>query len=257
MEDKLEVEEKLNLLSVEHDYNKILRMEEISLRMKSRISWLKVGNRNTKFSHKMASWKGAMNSLNMLMIDGEWVYDQVKIRDVVEKFYAHFDTDPFPIRPELEGVDFDHISEDQHWWLERPFFVEEVKMALNSMEEDKAPGPNGCPTKFLLACWDMVGTDVMAIFSDFHSKDQWCKCLRVTFIIFIPKKKGTVELKDFRPISLVGCIYKLLAKTLAICLKSILGDVIFESQHAFLPERQMTDCSLLANEITDAMVREG
>lgn len=98
---------------------------------------------------------------------------------------------------------------------------------------------------------------MMAIFSEFHSKDQWCKCLSATFITLIPKKKGVADLNDFRPISLVGCIYKLLAKTLALRLKSVLGDVISESQHAFILGRQTIDCALIANEITDAMVREG
>lgn len=41
----------------------------------------------------------------------------------------------------------------------------------------------------------------------------WCKILSVTFITLIPKKSGAAEFKDFRPISLVGCMYKLLAKT--------------------------------------------
>lgn len=47
--------------------------------------------------------------------------------------------------------------------------MEEVLEALNSMEDDKAPGPNGFPTKFFKVCWDMVGGEVIEVFEAFHS----------------------------------------------------------------------------------------
>ena len=43
------------------------------------------------------------------------------------------------------------------------------------------------------------------------------KCLRnlsTTFITLIPKKHAAEELKDFRPISLIGGVYKIIAKLL-------------------------------------------
>lgn len=91
----------------------------------------------------------------------------------MEQYYTHLYTYHFLSWSELEEVDFERISVDQCWWLERPFTLEEVEMVLNSMEEDKAQGPDGFPTKFIQACWDVVGSNVMAVFSDFHSKNQW------------------------------------------------------------------------------------
>lgn len=109
---------------------------------------------------------------------------------------------------------------------------------------------------FLKVCWDVVGKEVMTVFEAFHRRDQWCKYLSATFITLIPKKKGAAQIKEFRLISLVGCLYKLLAKTLAIRLKTFFPSIISESQNAFLPERQITDCSL-SNECIDAMQKEG
>lgn len=158
-----------------------------------------------------------------------------------------------PIRPTLQGVEFEHISDDMSRWLERPFLEEEVIFTLNSMEEYKAPDSDGFPTKIFKIFWEVVAKDIMTVFADFHSKDSWCRSLSATFITLILKKNGAVELKDFRPISLVGSMYKLLSKTLVICFKSSLVDIISNSQQAFLPSRHMTDCSLLANEYLDAM----
>lgn len=87
--------------------------------------------------------------------------DQEKIKDSIEEYFMRLYTDPLPDRPKLVGIEFDRISEDQQRWLERPFLEEEVKLALNSMKDDKGPGPDGFPTKFLQVCWDVVGGKAM------------------------------------------------------------------------------------------------
>lgn len=44
------------------------------------------------------------------------------------------------------------------------------------------------------------------------------KNLNITLLVLIPKKGGVEDLKDFRPISLVGALYKLLAKVYVLLL---------------------------------------
>lgn len=84
-------------------------------------------------------------------MEGKWVYNQEQIRDMVERYYRHLYTDPIPDRPVLEGVAFDCITSDQSRGMDRPFTNEEILEALKGMEEDKAPGPDGFPIKFLSA----------------------------------------------------------------------------------------------------------
>ncbi|KAL6334230.1 hypothetical protein AAG906_007477 [Vitis piasezkii] len=69
----------------------------------------------------------------------------------------------------------------------------------------------------------------------------------------VPSLDGIEDLKDFRPISLVGILYKLLAKVLANRLKKVMGKIVSKSQNTFVEGRQILDASLIANEAIDSM----
>ena len=53
------------------------------------------------------------------------------------------------------------------------------------------------------------------MFKDFFETGKFVRSLNTTFIVLVPKKSGAGDLKDFRPISLVNSLYKLISKVLA------------------------------------------
>ncbi|RVW67778.1 hypothetical protein CK203_062452 [Vitis vinifera] len=69
------------------------------------------------------------------------------------------------------------------------------------------------------------------------------------------KPEGVDDLKDFRPISLVGELYKLLAKVLANRLKKVTGFLVSDFQHAFVAGRQILDVVLIANKAIDSRIK--
>ena len=97
-------------------------------------------------------------------------------------------------------------------WLERPFEETEIYEVIKEFNGDKSPSPDGFSMAFFQACWGILKSDTMAVFHHFHVVGQFEKSLNATFIALIPKKADTVEVKDFRPISLVGGFIKFLLK---------------------------------------------
>lgn len=75
-----------------------------------------------------------------------------------------------------------------------------------------------------------------------------CRC-NSNFIALIPKIIDANMVKDFRPISLIGSLYKIIAKVLANRLVGVLSDLINEVQSAFVADKQILDGPFILNEV--------
>ena len=85
----------------------------------------------------------------------------------------------------------------------------------------------------------------MDFFVYFHRHSVFEQSLNASFLTIIPKKSNVVNILDFRPISLVGSVYKLLSKMLANKLRAVLDNLIFETQNSFVGVgRFWIQCSL-------------
>ncbi|RVX19154.1 CLIP-associated protein [Vitis vinifera] len=112
---------------------------------------------------------------------------------------------------------------------------------LKRQEIEKDPTSNSNPSKTLLS--HITSTP-----------RSFANSLNTTFLVLIPKKGGAEDLGDFRPINLLGGLYKLLAKVLANRLKKV-EKVVSMDQNAFVRGRQILDASLIANEASSRTPR--
>ena len=67
----------------------------------------------------------------------------------------------------------------------------------------------------------------------------------------LSQRRQAIELRDFRPISLIGGVYKIIAKLLAERLKKVISKLVNKHQMAFIKGRHIMDAALIASECVD------
>nr|CAN70698.1 hypothetical protein VITISV_029728 [Vitis vinifera] len=122
---------------------------------------------------------------------------------------------------------------------------------------DKAPGPDGFTIAMFQDCWDVIKKDLVRVFAEFHKSGIINQSTNASFIVLLPKKSMSKKISDYRPISLITSIYKIIAKVLAGRLRGILHETIHFTQGAFVQGRRILDAILIANEIVDEKKRSG
>ncbi|GKD57735.1 RNA-directed DNA polymerase, eukaryota, reverse transcriptase zinc-binding domain protein, partial [Tanacetum coccineum] len=151
-------------------------------------------------------------------------------------------------RPHFLSNLFKTLSEYDILILDAPFSCEEIKEAVWNYGGSKAPGPDKFTFKFIKHHWDTLGNDFINMIKRFEIDSHIPRGCNSSFIALVPKN-NPLDINDFRPISFIGCQYKVIAKVLANRLIQVVHSVISEVQMACIKGRQIIDGPFMVNEI--------
>jgi len=205
-------------------------------RQKARINWLKYGDCCTKFFHSSLRWRRIRNEVKGVEIRGFWCEEPCTVRSEAKKlFESRFKaTKDYGVR--VDEVEFKSLSPEASLRLIEAFSEEEVKEVVWQCEGSKSPGPDGFNFNFIKKSWNSLKADFVA--------GVIPKGCNASFIALVPKVREPCKLDQFRPISLVGAIYKVISKVLAGGIKKVLPTIIDGSQSAFIKDRGLADSVL-------------
>ncbi|KAL0329540.1 UNVERIFIED_CONTAM: hypothetical protein Sradi_4940700 [Sesamum radiatum] len=110
----------------------------------------------------------------------------------------------------------------------------DVKLAVFQINDNKAPGPNGCTSCFFKKAWNIMGDLICRAITDFFRSGWMLRQLNHTIIALVPKFMHSHSVADYRPISCCNVIYKVITKIIADCLSPALEHLIDSSQAAFV-----------------------
>jgi len=189
----------------------------------SRMQWLREGDANSRFFHGIMSSRSRRNAIPFFLVDGVLVERVNNVHAVMfSNFPSHFR--PRRVnRPSMDTLHFRSLSCREGAGLTKSFSMDEVKAAVWDCDNFKCPGPDGITFGFIKDFWDILKDDVMRFLAEIHRNGKLTKGINSTFITLIPKVYSHQRLNDFRPISLVGSMYKILAKVLANRLRMVIG----------------------------------
>lgn len=226
--------------------------EELYWKIRSKQIWLEEGDGNTKFFHRIASHRKRKNTISALEIEGQISNNIPEISNHISQYYK-----------EIFGVPgIKYASLDQHFWADnelvtqeenssliQPFSEEEIKVAVFASDPTGAPGPDGFTFKFYQHFWDVVKFDLLTLVAMFFLNQVDLSKLNKASVCLIPKEEAAIHIKQFRPISLVNCSFKIISKLLTNRLEVIIDRLIDVTQAAFIKGRYILDNVVLGHEI--------
>lgn len=102
---------------------------------------------------------------------------------------------------------------------------------------------------FFKSCWDIIHHEVLEFVEEFYHNALLPKVVTSSILTLIPKKDHPRSPFEYRPISFIGSVDKIISKLLALRLKKVLGSVISSCQYAFLLYRQIKHGVLVVNKV--------
>lgn len=235
----------------------VLKSIDATIFQRARSKWLREGDTNSKYFHVCIKSRRNMNSIAALNTPLGWVEGPNEVRAATVSFFKNLFSKEEWDRLTLDGVVFPTLSEGENNTLIAPFSLEEIEDAVKSSDSSKCPRPDGFNFAFIKEFWDIMKYEVRIMFDQFFGNDCLPRCLLSYFLTLIPKVKSPQGLSDFRPISLLGCWYKILSKVLANRLANAIGNLIPKTQSAFLKGRQLVEGVVVVNEVIDYAKKMG
>ncbi|RVW23363.1 hypothetical protein CK203_100781 [Vitis vinifera] len=127
------------------EWKELLLRKEVHWRQKARVMWVKEGDCNSKFFHRVAN-----DSRNRMYIK------------ILENGGALLDNN--------DRLDWSPISAGSASWLELPITEKEICKAIFQLDRDKAPRPNGFTIAMFQECCNVIKEDLARVIAKVLSR---------------------------------------------------------------------------------------
>lgn len=152
---QLTADEKAAKCKSKSEFWRLSKLSESLWRQKSRVNWLKLGDKNTRFFQAIANNIFKRNMVGSILVNGRMLEDPLDIKEAVDDFSSNFMEER--VCRAVLGGDFPRIlSQDAANQLEKEFEEGEIMAAMKGCNNNKAPGPDGFNFSFIKKSWEFM-----------------------------------------------------------------------------------------------------
>lgn len=157
----------------------------------------------------------------LLKDDGSSIEDKEDILKEVQCFYGVIfqsegdNSKVLAARRELLQYTTIWVTEEQRVAIEKIPDDEELRKTLLALPKGTSPGLDGMTSEVLLASWSFTQVCCLAMVQHFWATGDLPHSTTAGVMKVIPKKADKQKLKDWRPLTMLTIVYKLIAKLLS------------------------------------------
>lgn len=234
-------EERLLISNLKSRILALAVLNKIKIRQRSRQTWLKEGDVNSKFFHIKANSRRRKNFIHSLQTPSGVA---ISAQDKEEELFRFFKERLGTCFQRSSGINWNVLDLPSLDLadLEEDISEEELKEIVLSMPPEKAPGPDGFIGAFYKMAWEIIKDDLFAAVTFFFNLNtSHLHDLNSAFLCLLPKKDDAMGAEHYRPISLIHSFSKIISKTMANRLAPRLHEMVSSNQSAFIRKRAIHD----------------
>lgn len=240
--------EKWVWLKVKGRFAELSVTEEQIWKQRAKAKWEIQGDRNTRYFHSIATTKKRRNEIDTVEYEGRLHTTQMGKAEAFRDLYIKLMGTESQKLPVINWSQL-YGEETNLQGLAQDITEDEIAAVINSWPSNKSPGPDGFTGEFYKEFRDILLPDLHKTIKEILDKGLEMENLNTSYIVLIPKKEDAKRPQDFRPISLIHGIQRIISKVLAIRLQPHIQPLVKDSQTGFTKGRQITEGFLYAQQI--------
>jgi Reverse transcriptase (RNA-dependent DNA polymerase) len=249
--------EKFVRILIKERFQQLAMLEEQRWKQRAKRNWVKMGDKNTRYFHQIASHQKRKNHIDMIKEDGTLHYEHKAKADILHLHFCKMMGTEHQQTTEFDCTNFFTNQEVHMRDIQGDFTRQEIEEVIKTWPNNKAPGPDGYTGEFLKKFMDIMVPDMLRSFNKvLQSQEHTLEPINDSYIVLIPKKQGAVEVTHFRPISLINSMQKCFSKVLANRLRDKIQFLVMPVQTGFMKNRHINEGFLYAQEVVAMATRQ-